>query len=228
MNENFETAATSTRRKEDKETIETNNTRATPEELTEIMTEKLMDPTIVERYGTSLKMSMGREYSKFLKERFEKLKKEFSTIDKNSDDILDFQELYEFFTSYSDTTNLEITKEYIEDLYEFIDHNKDNAISVQEFILSYMVIEEKIRHKEMHLKQVIDEYSLLENKNEIANKEGVSNNAELMITVLNAENLPESYGMESKPYVVVKYLGKELVSHYKQTINPIWNEDFNL
>lgn len=102
-----------------------------------------------------------------------------------------------------------------------------------------MVIEEKLRHKEMHLKQVIDEYSLLrdkyqkgiiENKDEIITSQGIANNAELFITLIEAINLKsDSFDGRVDPYAVVTYEGKEKISLFKSdTINPVWNEDFDL
>lgn len=99
-------------------------------DLTEIMSERLMDPTIVERYGTSLKMTMGREYNKYLNEKYDKLKKEFKQIDRNSDDKLQFDELYDFFMTYENKTGVKISKEYIESLYDFIDQDKNHEISM--------------------------------------------------------------------------------------------------
>ncbi len=102
-----------------------------------------------------------------------------------------------------------------------------------------MVIEEKLRHKEMHLKQVIDEYSLLrdkyqkgiiENKDEIMTPQGVAKNAELFITLIEAFNLkPEYFDGRIDPYAVIRFEGKEKVSNLKSdTFNPVWNEDFDL
>ena len=104
--------------------------RKNTKDLTQIMSERLMDPSIVERYGTSLKMTMGREYNKFLNEKYNKLKKEFEQIDKNSDDKIEFEELYEFFRSYEKKTGVQLSKEYIENLYEFMDQDSNQEISM--------------------------------------------------------------------------------------------------
>lgn len=103
--------------------------RATAE-LTEMMSERLLDPSIIERYGTSLKMTMGREYSNYLKNKYDKLKKEFSKIDKNSDEEIDFDEMYEFFKNYESQTGVSLSKEYIESIYDMIDQDKNHKISV--------------------------------------------------------------------------------------------------
>ena len=102
-----------------------------------------------------------------------------------------------------------------------------------------MVIEERIRHKQMHLKQIIDEYTHLkekyekgkrENQDEQMNSFGIAKNAEVFISVLEGMNLkPISFRGSIDPYVVISIDGKEQHSHFKEnTLNPIWNEDFNL
>ena len=104
--------------------------RRDTQDLTELMSERLMDHSIVERYGTSLKMTMGREYNKYLNERYMVLKKEFQDIDKNSDSMIDFNELCEFFNAYESTTGVRLSKEYIESLYEFMDQDKNHQITM--------------------------------------------------------------------------------------------------
>lgn len=203
-------------------------------ELTEIMSQRLVDPTIVERYGTSLKMSMGREYNKYLNQKYHKLKEEFSKIDKNSDNRISFDELYSFFMNYEDKTGVKLTREYLQGLYEFMDQDHNKEITVQEFILSYMVIEEKLRHKQMHLKQIIDEYTLLrekyekgikENQNEELNAFGVSTQAEVQFTIIEAQELCGGDGSPN-PYVVVTLDNQENVTLLKEdTTDPIFNED---
>ena len=99
-------------------------------DLTELMASKLMDASIVERYGTSLKMSMWREYNKYLNEKYEKLKKEFQKIDKNSDNHIEFSELYDFFKDYESTTGVRLTEEYLQSLYEFMDKDSNKEITM--------------------------------------------------------------------------------------------------
>ena len=109
----------------------------------------------------------------------------------------------------------------------------------QEFILSYMVIEEKLRHKQMHLKQVIDEYTYLkekynkglnENKEEIVNEYGVSINAEVTLSVIDCINLwGESPIGRIDPYVIGRLETSELKTHYQEdSNNPVFNEDLIL
>jgi Ca2+-dependent lipid-binding protein len=102
-----------------------------------------------------------------------------------------------------------------------------------------MVIEEKLRHKQMHLKQIIDEYTILkdkydkgikENKDEQKNAYGVATNAEVVVSVLEGIDLkPLNLSGRLDPFVSITLEGKEEVSHYKEdSCNPIWNEDLTL
>ena len=102
-----------------------------------------------------------------------------------------------------------------------------------------MVIEEKLRHKQFHLKHVIEEYSILKqkcekerqiNKDEKLNAFGISLTAELSISVLEAYNLqPTSFSGDIDPYVLIIFDGKEQTTSFKEsTYNPVWNENFFL
>jgi hypothetical protein len=102
-----------------------------------------------------------------------------------------------------------------------------------------MVIEEKLRHKQMHLKQVIDEYTHLkekyengkrDNMDEEINNYGIARNAEAFFSVLEAIDLNSDHiSGRIDPFCMISLDGKELSTHYKEdTKSPIWNEDLNL
>lgn len=102
-----------------------------------------------------------------------------------------------------------------------------------------MVIEEKLRHKQIHLKQVIDEYILIrrkaekgkqENINEQMNEFGISKTAEVQVSILEAINLkPMNFSGQISPYVLISLDRKEETTSYKEdTNNPVWNEDVQL
>ncbi len=220
---------------------DTSSFRRETSQLTELMTERLQDQSIVNRYGTSLKISMGRDYTNYLNEKYDKLKQEFKLIDKNSDNMITFDELFSFMQQYEKKTGIALTREYIQDVFDFMDQDQGSTISVQEFILSYMVIEEKLRHKQIHLKQVIDEYlvnkkkyeqKLSENKDEELNAFGVSKAAELTIAILDCISLKTtSFSGNLTPYVLVMFDQKEQSTHVvEESFNPVWNEtlEFNI
>jgi hypothetical protein len=68
--------------------------------LTAQLTSKLLDENLMQRYGTSLDINMGREYQKYLDQKYHELKAEFDKINKNSDEIVSKDELKEFINSY--------------------------------------------------------------------------------------------------------------------------------
>jgi hypothetical protein len=55
----------------------------------------------MQRYGTSLQVNMGREYQKYLDEKYTTLRKEFDKINKDLDEGIDTNELTEFLNTYS-------------------------------------------------------------------------------------------------------------------------------
>jgi hypothetical protein len=79
--------------------------RKTKRKTTAIMTAsligKLVDENLMQKYGTSLEVNMGREYQKYLDKKYKDLKQEFNKINKNSDDIITVEELTDFLNIYS-------------------------------------------------------------------------------------------------------------------------------
>lgn len=99
-------------------------------QLTEMMTQRLQDQSIVERYGTSLKISMGRDYTEYLNQKYAKLKAEFAIIDRDSNQELSFDELFEFLQGYEKETNITLTREYVQDLFDLMDKDHGSSISM--------------------------------------------------------------------------------------------------
>ena len=58
--------------------------RKTSVELTGLMMSQIVDDNLMQRYGTSLTVNMGREYQKYLDEKYVNLKNEFNKINKES------------------------------------------------------------------------------------------------------------------------------------------------
>jgi hypothetical protein len=103
-----------------------------------------------------------------------------------------------------------------------------------------MLLEEKLRLKNIKLQKVHDDLiitrdkfhkSMLENKDERFNESGISTNAAVSVTLLEAKNLkPMNLDGFSDPYVklTVDNDKTEFSSFKLGTLNPIWNEDFSL
>lgn len=106
------------------------SSRRDTSQLTELMTQRLQDQSIVARYGTSLRFSMGKDYTEYLNQKYATLREEFKKIDKNSDEEITFDELLGFLQDYQKETGIEITKDYVEDLFDFMDYDHGKSISV--------------------------------------------------------------------------------------------------
>lgn len=70
-------------------------------ELTSLMMNQIIDENLMQRYGTSLQVNMGREYQKYLDEKYTTLRKEFDKINKDLDEGIDANELTDFLNIYS-------------------------------------------------------------------------------------------------------------------------------
>lgn len=75
--------------------------RKTSKLLTKELTKKLVDLDLMHKYGTSLEINMSRDYEKNIDRKYQYLKTEFEKINKNSDDLISFDELKEFIFTYS-------------------------------------------------------------------------------------------------------------------------------
>lgn len=102
---------------------------------TNIMSEKLVDQTIVERYGTSIKMSMGMEYKNYLNEKYNILKNEMKELKKKSEELIEIRELVDFFNKKrkllgitKDNYNVEIKE--IELILDYMDKDPKKSISM--------------------------------------------------------------------------------------------------
>lgn len=68
----------------------------------------------------------NQEYEERIEKQTEKLKKEFSQIDRNGDDKIDEQELSDFLTQKGKNIN----KETLAKLFKTLDFDQDGSISV--------------------------------------------------------------------------------------------------
>ena len=113
------------------------------------------------------------------------------------------------------------------------------SYSRQEFVTTYIVLEEKIRFKQIRLQKALEELiqtrekyykGMIENQNEKLNREGLAENAVLNVSVLEAKDLkPFDFTGKCDPFVQLALDDKKEKSTYKEdTIEPVWNEDFVL
>lgn len=98
--------------------------------LTAELSKKLVDSDLMHKYGTSLEINMSRDYQKNLERKYQILKAEFEKINKNSDEIISFNELQDFVHSYSQQV---INKKYFKKFYAFIRFYHHLSNNTQEF-----------------------------------------------------------------------------------------------
>lgn len=212
----------------------------TQKTLTEELFNKLYDDALIKRYGTSLNVNMGREYKEFLEKKYEVLEKEFSRINKDSNDYIDISELTEFVNSYKRETGKSLPDDYCNKLFKLIDLDEDKNITIQEFIFSYMLLEERLKLKKIKLEKTLEEVNKavdrsLTERNKFAkeelNKNGVATDATLNVILLEARELrPMDFNGKSDPYCVFSINGaqKQKSTYKPNQLDPVWNEEFNL
>lgn len=208
--------------------------------ISDELIEKLYDENLIRRYGTSLNVNMGREYKNFLEKKYIILEKEFTRINKDSNDFIDMQELSEFIHSYESETKKKLPDNYCAQLFDLIDLNHDKNITIQEFIFSYMLLEEKLKLKKIKLTKLLEDIERSAEREqaerekyqgEKLNVNGVSENANLNVLVLEARDLkPMDFNGKSDPYCVLTINGqqRQKTTFKPNTLDPVWNEEFNL
>lgn len=198
----------------------------------------LIDKKTLKKLGTSIEQHMTRDYLKIIEAKFIQLKNEFNSLDYNGDQYLSIDELYNFFAS----KNPNVNKEEIEYLFELSDKDKNRKISINEFIYIYILLEEKLKMKKESLTGIKEslksKIQLYENKiqefeNENFNLNGLSNESEVKVHIIELLNLKSSI-MSPKCKVVLNLMNKKGDSINEKetqlvngTSNPKFNEKFS-
>ena len=180
--------------------------------------EKLINELITnqdsEDFGTTLEKTLSHNYEKTLTKKFEDLLKKFKKIDANGDKVVTKDELAEFFQNL----NHSLTKEDILKVFELFDSNKDEQITINEFIFSYIKLEEKLKIKKAKLINVRDNlnstqqtYSQRQKNyiNEKKNGHGISLNSEVFIQLLKIDKLLN----ENNINIIVEFIQKDIDDH---------------
>lgn len=224
------------------------NYEANIEQLANDLAKEMVDEKTIKKYGTYIDESLGKDYTKSLKKRYEELSKQFIQIDSNRNNEITKEEVYNFFKDQNNTIQFaqqfpnkeykEIDMKYIDRLFHLFDKNKDEKITRDEFVFSYIKLEEKLNIKKkklmlLHndLKDSLIQYNerLKKSESQKLNVNGVCENASLSITLLKAKDL-EAFipGTSPSTFVVFTLDGKKQQSNLvTSNANPEYQEDFS-
>ena len=213
-----------------------NNSEVNIQQLANDLAKELLDEETIKKYGTSINESWGKDYTKIIKKRYEKLSEEFNQMDANKNNELTKTEMFDFFKEKFSSAQLDMKS--IDRLFHLFDRNMDSKITINEFIFSYIKLEEKLKIKQkklklLHndLKKSITQYEerLKKAKTQKLNANGVCENASLSIMLLKAKDL-ESFipGTSPNTFVVFTLDGKKQQSNLvTSNANPEYQEDFS-
>ena len=123
-------------------------------------------------------------------------------------------------------------------IFDLIEKNPNEPLTVEEFIESYIYYEEHLKIKIIKIEKFLDdlteEKKKLEDDKKHAEEDehptsnGLTNKSNLFVTILEGKNFQEEGVMGScHPFVQIEFQGsmeKSLVK--KNNINPTWNENF--
>ena len=224
------------------------NYEANIEQLANDLAKEMVDEKTIKKYGTYIDESLGKDYTKSLKKRYEELSKQFIQIDSNRNNEITKEEVYNFFKDQNNTIQFaqqfpnkeykEIDMKYIDRLFHLFDKNKDEKITRDEFVFSYIKLEEKLNIKKkklmlLHndLKDSLIQYNerLKKSESQKLNVNGVCENASLSITLLKAKDL-EAFipGTSPSTFVVFTLDGKKQQSNLvTSNTDPEYQEDFS-
>jgi hypothetical protein len=213
-----------------------NNSEVNIQQLANDLAKELLDEETIKKYGTSINESWGKDYTKIIKKRYEKLSEEFNQMDANKNNELTKTEMFDFFKEKFSSAQLDMKS--IDRLFHLFDRNMDSKITINEFIFSYIKLEEKLKIKQkklklLHndLKKSITQYEerLKKAQTQKLNANGVCENASLSIMLLKAKDL-ESFipGTSPNTFVVFTLDGKKQQSNLvTSNANPEYQEDFS-
>ena len=224
------------------------NYEANIEQLANDLAKEMVDEKTIKKYGTYIDESLGKDYTKSLKKRYEELSKQFIQIDSNRNNEITKEEVYNFFKDQNNTIQFaqqfpdkeykEIDMKYIDRLFHLFDKNKNEKITRDEFVFSYIKLEEKLNIKKkklmlLHndLKDSLIQYNerLKKSESQKLNVNGVCENASLSITLLKAKDL-EAFipGTSPNTFVVFTLDGKKQQSNLvSSNADPEYQEDFS-
>ena len=216
--------------------------RSNKEEILDLC-DKLKNDLVVDKkddlinYGTSIEENMTYNYKKTLVNRFQSLQREFNEIDKNGNSVISFDELYDFFHN----KNPNITKEELEKIFYLFDIDHNQQITINEFVFSYIKLEEQLKLKreklnnvQNNLKEKNKEFEKKKKlyENEELNENNISTQSEVTLNIKNGKNFKSIQTPSSK--IILKFYDGKTNKEIDQkntnlqpnTNNPVFNEEF--
>jgi hypothetical protein len=132
-----------------------------------------------------------------IKSKMVVLKTALNRYDKNNIDKFDLPQLQRFLDSYMKTGN-KFDKVLAQKIFTLSDIDEDGKLSTEEFIKTYLQIEDEIKahSKDIHSKYTLEKHnkehyykSMLENRDEKLNSEGLCQNSKVFIEIADIEFL---------------------------------------
>lgn len=170
-----------------------------------------------------------------IEERYEQLMKEFSEIDTDKNKELTFDEIMNFLTKKQ---NEEFDFILCQELFARLDKNNDNAVTMEEFIGSWVEVEDLIIKQIKALKkdiqknknEVLDHQDKLKKakETEVIRPNGIMEDSVLTVLVKSAVKIiPTTADGTSNPFAVLECdENTKNTSILTKTLYPIWEEEF--
>lgn len=132
-----------------------------------------------------------------IQDKYDKLKADFAQIDTNGDHRLSFDEVYNFFNEKSQKeTGKDFDVALAKELFNKLDKNQDNQVTIDEIVLSYVDAENLIfKDIDTKRKEIAEDMQLLEEvkrkkiefgASETYNAENISIDSMLTVNVIEA------------------------------------------
>ena len=207
-------------------------------EMSDNLVKEIYDPMFMEHYGTSTDQGMTRDYSKKIQSKMISLQKEFIQMDKDNNEYISFDEFFSFFRE----KNPNITRKEIENLFILFDKNKDQQITINEFVYAYILLEERLILKKTKLNNIkgdleesLKSYQKKRQnyQSETFNQFNISTQSEFSLNIKEAQNLVSFTTMnqinskvEISLIVNNQVISKKMTNLQPKTGNPVFDENF--
>ena len=194
------------------------------------------DQNLKARYGTSVEEYMSREHKKELRQEINNLRNEFKFMDKTKNSYITPEELIEFLKSKDSSKNYD--EDYVYKIYELLDKDPKEDLTIGELVDSYVFYCEKLKIKNVKIEKKIDELKeqierdkqgLIRYNDEKEKPNGLTNESSIYITVIEGQKLesPSLFSSICDSFVSLEFEGQRLQTKLKNnTNNPAWNENF--